>query len=221
MYYSYTIKSGTSSSPNQYEDPTAAYIRRKKTNRNLRISVFAVITFLVMFTVIMNIPFIPSSNPGCPEDKSVEESIMGYYFPCNVVCSINPLTTYIIQYPGNITFGVSATNSSNATAALSFDINNPCAATPLFIFSLVLSGGNLSNITRWDSNAQPTSADNQVIFSSHLSESANELLPGRITHFVFYPASTTPQAIIRGQDYSFNVEVGVSIFSTYGFGTTS
>jgi len=145
---------------------------------------------------------------------------MTNYFPCNVICSLPPPLSRGLTFSlDNITAGVSATNSSIANSTLTFDMNNPCRATPFFLVSITLAGYGFSEINRWNSNAQPSSASNTVPFNSSQSGSANELIPGRITHFVFYPATTTAKTIEKGQLYFLEVKIGVSN-STDGFGTT-
>ena len=220
VYYSLIIVNAKSGSPIPSGDAAAAQFNQRKVKRKLLISVYVVIAFLVIFTIVVNFPFFLTTTPGCPEDKPYNVSIMTYYFPCNVICSLPPPLSRGFSFSAfNLTAGVSATNSSSATAAVTFDMNNPCRATPFFIVSVTLSGYGVSEINRWDSNTQPTSVSNAVPFSSNLSGSANEMIPGRITQFVFYPVSNSPNTIEKGQLYSVEVKIGVPN-STDGFGTT-
>jgi hypothetical protein len=218
VYYSSAIANSRSSSISP-DDQMAAQFNQRKVKRKLLISLYVVIGFLVIFTMVVNFPFILTTTSGCPDDKPSDVSIMTYYFPCNVICSLpSPLSGFTFgSY--NLTGGVSATNSSSATAAVAFELNNPCHDTPFFLVSVTLTGYGFSEINRWDSNAQPTSVSNTVPFNSNQNGSSNELISGQITRFIFYPASTGPLMIEKGQLYSLEVKIGVSN-STDGFGTT-
>ncbi len=220
VYNSKTIDGKRSSSNDPAVIELAAQITQRNARRHLLISGAVSILFLVLLTVVVNVPFISANTPGCPEDGLHEDSIMTYYFPCNVVCNFSPDSGAFGFFSNNLTAGAFATNSSSASAALSFEISNPCAATPYFIFSLTFSGWNISNVSRWDSNAQPASTGNAVVFQSRTPGSPNELIPGKVTHFVFYPASTISESIVKGDSYSYEVEIGLQN-STSGFGATS
>ena len=219
MYYSRIIVNTKSGSPIPSSDAALIQFDQRKVKRKLFISAYVVIAFLVIFTIVMNFPFISYSKSGCPDDKPYAVSIMTNYFPCNVICSLPSPSSGFTFGSSNLTAGVSATNSSIATAAITFDMNNPCSATPFFVVSITLTGYGFSEINRWDSNAQRSSATNTVPFNSSQNGSANELIPGGITHFVLYPATTTAKTIEKGELYNLEVKIGVSN-STDGFGTT-
>ena len=129
---------------------------------------------------------------------------MTYLFPYGFGVDINNVETVTLP-SANLYGGFSATSSFSASSKLVFALSSP-QCSPTYLSSVTLVGSNITTITSWDNNSNPSSGNNMINFT--LSQPGNNILaPAKITSFTFYPESTTQQQIISGQVYNYVVNI--------------
>lgn len=115
---------------------------------------------------------------------------------------------------GTLYGGVTSSGTTNATSSLTLSLNNPGSST--YITSLTLTGTAISSVTGWCSNSDQVGGTGCTQISWTAGGSSNQMPPGVVTSFSFFPSSIAPQisqSILTGQtfDYVINFANGQSV----------
>ena len=100
--------------------------------------------------------------------------------------------------------GVSSATATNATTSLTLALNNPGSAT--YISSLTLTGTAISSISGWCPNSDKVAAGGCTLVAWTAVGPNNQMLPGQVTSFTFFPSSVgvqTTQSITTGQTFNY------------------
>lgn len=184
-----------------------------------------ILSLLVLSLAIfvgVNVPIIPSgswqecdytlTNYHCFTRTAYDSylfQLYGWNDPFWPGCCDNSVSTVTLPsatlHSGNV-----ANASTEATASLSFSLDNPGSKTQ--IVSLVLSGNGV-NVTSWDNSTQPSTTSNRIVFvSSHQGDDI--LSSGAVTSFTYYPEDNgSSDEITHAQTYNYviNFQNGQSV----------